>query len=263
MKQYTINAEAQQINVFDERWYQISDGEDTHYLPGVTTYLEVYPKGYAFRQWLKSTSFNADAVLEKAGEFGSQFHDLIQHLLLGESIVFQEDVRLWERFLIWCQFWKDLGEKYEVEFNDCFIEFIAHNIEYQCAGTVDFMPQIDGKYYVIDWKSGNYIADQAKIQISTYTKLVEAQYEVEVEEAWIGWFPAKKPNKRGYRIIKVERDEIETNFEDFQHLQKIWTREHGKEKPKFLIYPSNINLDFIKNNPIIKNEAHDADKQNN
>ena len=70
-EEYQIHEDVKVIEIFDQRWYQITDGKKQYDIPGTTTYLEAYPKGYNYTQWLKSNGFNADILFERAGIFGS------------------------------------------------------------------------------------------------------------------------------------------------------------------------------------------------
>ena len=241
-KRYSVDLEAKQINKFDERWYQIPDGDKIIDVRSVTTFLEAFPKGYAFRQWLKSSSFNADIILEQAGQFGSALHGLIETLLKGGQVNYYEemDIRLWERLMIWMDFWTEFTSEHEVKWSPEFVEMIVYDLDYKYAGTCDFIPRVDGKITPMDWKSGNYVGEEAEIQISTYAKAIGKKFKCEIEKCLIVWMPEKKPNKKGYRIIEVT--DIENNFQDFLHVQQVYLRANKGEKPKYKTYPTEITL---------------------
>ena len=260
MKQYFIKEEVNRIDLLDERWYEIHNGDEVFHFPGVTTYLEAFPKGYGFRNWLKATGFNSEIIFERAGAFGSQFHSLIERTLHGDKVKFVEhetDIRLWERFLIWCEFWKELNAKCKVEFDPAMIEFTAYDIETKSAGTVDFLATVDGKNIVMDWKSGNWVEDEAEMQISEYARMTQKLFNIEINEARICHFPDKKPNKKGYKIKVIDKDAIKVNCEDFRHVQAVWRRANPNAKPKYLQYPTEIDLKFIQENEIIKEARHE------
>ena len=100
---YRVNEEAKRIDMFDERWYQVPlpDGDSVD-LRSVTTFLEAYPKGYGYENWLKSIGADSKIALKQAGDFGSDFHYLVEQFLKGEEVKFAEgNIELWERFILW------------------------------------------------------------------------------------------------------------------------------------------------------------------
>lgn len=244
-KNYIV--EANQINLFDQRWYEIPTENGTKIVRSVTTFLEAFPKGYGFRQWLKTAGFNADLVLEKAQQFGSAFHGIIERLLKGETIEWNEEmeIRLWERLMVWLDFWRELN-KSEIKYKKDFIETIVYDLDLEYAGTVDFVCRVDNELTIIDWKTSNYISDHWGLQLAAYAKAFEKMYGTEVKNAWIVWFPEAKPNQKGYRILNEKQlGNMEDNFQDFLHTQQVYLRANQDEKPKYKTYPTKISLETL------------------
>jgi ribulose-5-phosphate 4-epimerase/fuculose-1-phosphate aldolase len=76
MKQKIIHSpEAQRLDFLDSRFYTLN-GEQ--FYPSVTHVLDVYPKGYAFYEWLKSVGNNQDQILQKASDEGTKIHNAIE-----------------------------------------------------------------------------------------------------------------------------------------------------------------------------------------
>lgn len=256
MKRYTLDAEIQQINLFDERFYNIN-GQDIF---NVTGWLDAFPKGNGFKQWLMNTK-DPDAVRDEAAQLGSEVHKLIEATLTGCTVTWEEGVTrldVWERFLSWCNFWKDLnddpnkllGLKNVKSINRLkdFTEFIVYDLDYNYAGTVDKMIEVvfddkSKKQIVLDWKSGNNIYDTAYIQVSAYVKAIEKKYGL---QDVVGYIVQVNPtlNKKGYRIYPVEN--IENDFQIFLATQQIYIRANGEPKPKYRTYPTTVNLSNIK-----------------
>ena len=237
-----FNEEAKRIDVMDERWYEIKAGGETHTLRSVTTFLEVFPKDYGFKQWLKAAGFNADLVLERSAQFGSAVHSLIERALKGETVTYYDgmEIGVWERFLIWLDWWEEFNSEHEVKWSADFVEMITYDLKLGYAGTVDLIARVDGEVEVFDWKTGNYVGDEAEIQISAYAKSVAKQLKTDVSKGNIIHVPQKKPNKKGYRVYEVT--DIETNFDDFLHTQELYFRKHKNEKPKYKQLPAEVNL---------------------
>uniref|UniRef100_A0A6H2A4S5 Putative PD-(D/E)XK nuclease superfamily protein n=1 Tax=viral metagenome TaxID=1070528 RepID=A0A6H2A4S5_9ZZZZ len=268
MIKYELDKNVKQINMFDERWYRIKDID----LPSVTTYLEVYPKGYQFNKWLMETK-DPYQVRDEAAQLGSAVHGLIEKTLKGETIEYYEemDIKIWERYLYWCNFWKALFENptktltttkikqseiIEIVTKEDFTEYITYDLEEKTAGTVDKLIRInyaDGntKYAIIDWKTGKNLYESAKLQVAAYAKMTEKQYKVPIDFAIIVQLN-ESLNKGGYRVAISTIEDINNDYLDFLNVKQIWLREHKNEKPKYRTYPTTINLDYIKNNEIIK-----------
>ena len=270
-KKFRVDEDVKQINLFDERFYNIrlENGEERDIF-NVTGWLEAFPKWHQFKQWLMNTK-DPDAVRDEAAQIGSYVHHLIERTLLGDTVKWEEGItklEVWERFLGWCNFWKDLQENPKdvlglkigkkqiksVETVEQFTEFITYDLDYGYAGTVDKMIKLvfddDGhKFIVLDWKSGNNIYDTSYIQVVAYIKSVQKQLHI---KNLGGFIVQVNPslNKKGYRVYEVTN--IDGQFEMFLAAQTLYRGAFGEPKPKYKSYPTEINLDYIKNNPIIK-----------
>lgn len=237
MKFYDFQEKENRIDIFDERFYKIGD----KFYRNVTTILGIINKGYAFDEWLKNSGHNAELITDRAGRFGTNLHTLIQRFLQGETVSYYNNqtegervsTALWERFNIWLDFWRELNKNFTVEYNDENIEKICYCDKYEYAGTLDFVARINGEPTIFDWKSGNYLGNQEKLQMIAYMHMVD------VKKAKLIWMPAKKPNKKGYRIIDV--DFSEAGMELFLATKKIFDMEH-KDKPKVLTLPIETSL---------------------
>ena len=246
IKKYSVDENIKQINLFDERFYNI-DGEDVF---NVTGWLDAFPKGNGFKQWLINTK-DPDAVRDEAAQLGSHVHGLIERTLTGDTVKWEEGITrldVWERFLCWCNFWKDLQDNPQktldlkigrkkiksVETVEDFTEFITYDLEHGYAGTVDKMIKIifsddTHRFFILDWKSGNNIYDTSYIQVAAYIKSVSKQYKIEDLGGYIVQVN-QTLNKKGYRVYEV--DNIDEEFGIFLATQKLYKRAFGEPKPK-------------------------------
>jgi hypothetical protein len=248
-------AEKEQITMFDQRWYKrlIDKKKETYeVVPGVTTYLEAYPKGIGYEIWLQTTK-DPYAVRDEAGQLGTDVHKLIELTLHGETVEYfegQTKIEVWERYLSWCIWWKQFTKENEVKYEKEWIEYLTWNDADKYAGTVDLIADVNGKIEIFDWKTGSFVGDTAEIQVSAYAESVGQELRTLINVASIVQLNPKL-NKKGVRVKEINRDEILSNFEDFKHIQKIWHRENKNAKPKFLTYPTKVNLEYIVENEII------------
>ena len=72
-----ISADAKQITLPDSRYYR----RNSKYYPSITYVLSYYPKGKHFEDWLKKVGHAADWIKKKAGEEGTQVHEMIEDYL--------------------------------------------------------------------------------------------------------------------------------------------------------------------------------------
>lgn len=245
------NGEAKQINVLDERFYESQVNKGIFY-PGVTTILEAYYKGYGFNEWLKQVGFNADEILRKAGEQGTNVHNMIDLYLSGFKINWVNDnggsnytLEEWQMFCKFIEFFE--REKPEIlvkEFN-----VVSENLKY--GGTIDLVCKLKGKIWLIDYKTSNYIHKTHELQISAYsTAWNELNPKYKIDKTGILWLRSltrgedKKGEKiqgEGWQLKEFDRS-YEEAFKLFIHTQAIWNEEHPNYKPKNLTYSSEFEL---------------------
>jgi hypothetical protein len=137
-----ISDDSQQITLPDSRYYR-RNGE---YYPSITYVLGYYPKGKFFENWLKQVGFASEYIVKKAGEEGTQVHELCEAYLNGEELRFldnqnhpQYNPDVWQMFLRFVDFWE--------EYNPTLIETEVHlfSDELKVAGTCDMVCEINGE----------------------------------------------------------------------------------------------------------------------
>lgn len=236
MKFYEFDETQKKVDIYNERWYPRKTDKEIKWYRNVTTILGIISKGYNYDEWLKNNGHNTEIILDKAGKFGTAFHELVERYLKGEEVKYYDFVylgepsstNLWERFSYWIEFWKELNEKHTVSYKMEGIEYVVYNDKYEYAGTVDFICKIDDEPTILDWKTGNYIGNKEKLQQIAYMN------PLGIKKANLVHLPAEKPNKKGYRIIDI--DYTEEQFNLFVATKQVFDTEY-KDKPKFLTLP--------------------------
>jgi hypothetical protein len=252
---YVVDDKAKQINAFDERWYQIPLPESAeagpnfdvpfpeswlheNYIdvPSVTTYIgDVWPKGLGYELWLQRAK-NPYEEREEAAQKGTKVHGMIERLLKGESLQYGPETSIdeWERVMAWLNWWKKYNEDYAVEI--LAVEAVAYSHKMQCAGTIDLLASVNGKKRVHDWKTGKHVGDTAEIQVCAYHQMAGGEIPPLILQLLPG------VNKKNYKEIKIESDELPARLDDFEHCRKIWIRQNGKAIPKYRSYPMTLTL---------------------
>lgn len=247
------------IEIFNDRWYQVEIKGKLYHLRSVTTILQIIDKGYAYNEWLKNTGHNSEIIVDRAGKLGTEVHKLIEQTLLGNKVSYKNlasihgenlAVNYWERYLVWCRYWKELNEKHEIEYKSEFVEYICHDIEEGYAGQVDLFLKVDGAYEVRDWKTGNNIGQKEHKQMCMYIRAIEKEYNIKIKKSDLVWMPTNYINKKGFRAVEV------LNSDGLYDLclatKKLFDEQHSTEKPKYLALPLEVDLEYIKNQDIIK-----------
>lgn len=244
------NNEAKRIEVLDERFYK-SKIEDKYY-PSVTTILEAYYKGYGFNEWLKQVGYNADEIMRKAGEQGTNVHNMIEAYLQGFKISWIDEnnrprytLNEWQMFCKFIEFF----EKYKPEL--MVQEFTLVSDKLRFGGTVDFIGKINGEIWLLDWKTSNYLHKTYELQLAAYAMAWnELNPENKIQRTGILWLNAatRGEDKKGINIqgkgwqIKEFDRHYEDAFKLFLHTQAIWEEENPSYKPKNLEYKMEFQL---------------------
>jgi hypothetical protein len=232
------------ITIPDEHWYE-SNKNKGNWLPSVTTFLDAYPKGIAYVMWLKQVGLNASQILKEAGEIGSNVHSAIdQFVKTGELYYLSSDQRelfRWEEWELICR----AMEFFTIHKPEIIVhEFSFANDELGYGGTIDMICKIDGKIWLIDYKSGNAVYDSHFLQISAYAKaweLLNPQYKI--EKTGILHLKASTRKQVDGKIqgsgwqLQESDNSIDDDFEYFKYCQKLWWKANKNARPKILEYP--------------------------
>ncbi len=239
-----------QVTTTDERWYAFESTDNVtklptyEFVPSVTWICESYPKGIGFYKWLADKGWDeAEAIKAAAGDKGSKVHKAIEKLLNGDPI------RMEDKFVNPTTEQQEelTAEEYEalVSFTDWFnsvkpkilaTEISVVNKDMNYAGTVDFIAEIEGKAWLIDFKTSQNVWASHELQVSAYKHALKKDVQG-LAILQIGY----KRNKNGWKW-----NEVEDKFDLFLAAQKIWANDHGTEKPSQKDLPIELVLDVPK-----------------
>jgi hypothetical protein len=242
-----ISADAQQITLPDSRYYR----RNGNYYPSITYVLSYYPKGKFFEDWLKKVGYASDHIVKKAGEEGTQVHDLIESYLLGEELNFlsptgypQYSPDVWQMFLRFTDFWE--------EYTPTLLEAEVHlfSDEYKVAGTCDLVCEIeiDGKkeLWIIDFKTSNHLQPTYDLQTAIYGKCYEECFGKKPDRFGILWLKSSKRKSskgkmqgKGWEIYESSRT-YEENLDIFQTVKKLFDLENPTNSPSFTEFKTTV-----------------------
>lgn len=238
----TINDNTIRITIADRRWY-IKDKKE---YPSVTWIAGYYPKGIGFMKWLASKGWDeSQAIKSAAGMKGSKVHQAIEDLIDGKEVPMA------------AKYWvedNNQTEELELEEYECLMTFIdwyktakpkviareltVFSEQYKYAGTIDLVCELKDKLYIIDFKSGQNIWAEYKLQLSAY-KHAYIEQEGETKDIKLAILQlGYKRNKRGWKFT-----EIDDCFDLFLAAREIWKNECATQKPLVKDYPVSLKLE--------------------
>jgi hypothetical protein len=238
-----ISEDAKQITLPDSRYY-LRNGE---YYPSITYILQYYPKGKHFEDWLKQVGNNADYIVRKAAEDGTQVHNLCESYLNNEELNFlsplgdpKYDINIWQMFLRFVEFWEI--------FNPILIETEVHlfSDEWKVAGTCDLVVEIEGKIWVLDIKTSNHLHTTYDFQTAVYGKCYEECFDKKIDHRGILWLKSSKrgPKKdkmqgKGWEVVESTRT-YEEDLNLFKTVKTIFDLENPNHSPSFTEFRTTI-----------------------
>jgi ATP-dependent exoDNAse (exonuclease V) beta subunit len=238
-----ISDDAKQITLPDSRYYR-RNGE---YYPSITYVLQYYPKGKYFEDWLKQVGNNADHIVKKAAEEGTQVHEMCEAYLNGEELNFlspsgdpKYDVNIWQMFLRFVEFWET--------FNPVLIETEVHlfSDELKVAGTCDLIVEINDELWVLDIKTSNNLHTSYDLQTAVYGKCYEECFEKQIARRGILWLKSTKRGSKkdkmqgkGWEVVESSRTH-EEDLNLFKNVKTLFDLENPNHSPSFTEFRTSV-----------------------
>jgi len=238
-----ISDDYQQITLPDSRYYR----RNGKFYPSITYVLRYYPKGKFFEDWLKKVGYSADYIVKKAGEEGTQVHEMIEDYLNGKELNFlssagnpQYNPNVWQMFLKFVEWWE--------EYNPTLLEAEVHlfSDKLKVAGTCDLVCEIDGEIWIIDFKTSNSIQTTYELQTAIYAECYEECYGKKIDKQGILWLKSKKKKStkgkiqgKGWEMVEPKRSQDE-NVDIFKTVKKLFDLENPKHSPSFTEFKTKV-----------------------
>lgn len=161
--------------------------------------------------------------LEASGKVGSEFHDLVSHIVNGIKV--EPPTRrlkgMCESFSTWY---------HENKFVPEVQEFKVISKIHKYAGTLDAIGTLNGgsELVLLDWKSSSGIYPEMGYQLAAYMGAYEEQQGIKLTKGWIVQVDKKPPYKLHTRLW----EDLDSKFECFLALLKVYTDLHPAKEPK-------------------------------
>ncbi len=245
----------------DSRWYSQSvsvDGTAENrkwvYVPSVTWIIDTgYPKGKGFEFYLKTSGFNADEVVQLAGERGSIVHQACERIARGGSVSLSDKFENPETgqqreisanefhcAMTFAEWWE--SERPEI----IAIERTVWSGKYNYCGTEDYVLRLKSTNYkiihVVDVKTSKNVYSSHELQVSAL-KHADSSLPRNAQGKVVG--VKLGILQVGYTLNKKKQfkyTEVPDRFPLFLAAQKIWKHEAGSQKPHQRDYPMELKL---------------------
>ena len=238
-----ISEDAKQITLPDSRYYR----RNGKYYPSITYILSYYPKGKFFEDWLKKVGYSADWIVKKAGEEGTQVHEMIEDYLNGKELNFLSesggvlyDPTVWQMFLRFVDWWET--------YNPTLLETEVHlfSDKLKVAGTCDLVCEIDNEIWIIDFKTSNHLQTTYDLQTAVYAQCYEECFGKKVDKLGVLWLKSSKRGSKegkmqgkGWEIYESKRTQ-EENLDIFLTVKKLFDLENPRHSPIFTEFRTQV-----------------------
>tara|TARA_Y100001937_G_scaffold95132_1_gene129116 strand:- start:3696 stop:4430 length:735 start_codon:yes stop_codon:yes gene_type:complete len=204
-----------------DRWY--APVGSYNWKPSVTTIIGgTLNKGKGFEQWLGNHPSYKIACEErdKAADRGTLVHDLAEKYMHGESVE-TEDEEICKHLMSFEKFWRDN----EIQMIDT--ELFMWHKDVPWAGTCDIIAKMNGKYAIIDIKTGGYYKSH-EIQLNMYAELLS---KITGEE--IGILAGLYTKGKWIREPNYQLKKFKFNLDIAMSVDSVWRfLNGGNPKPK-------------------------------
>ncbi len=224
IKQYKKNLDIRR-HESGSRWY--APEQTNMWKPSVTTIIgATIHKGIGFETWLGNHPSYKIACQERdaAAARGTEVHELAELYMYGQEVSGSTN-EINKHLMSFERFWLEK----EVQLVET--ELFMWHKDIPWAGTCDIIAKIDGKYSIIDIKTGNYYKSH-EIQLNMYAELfnkIAEEYDMPKIEKIYGLYTKGKWIKEANYQLKSFKFNLEVSLA----VHNLWTfLMGGKPWPK-------------------------------
>ena len=243
-----VNKFAKQITLHDERYYQ---RDEFTFYPSVTHVLSYFPKAKFFENWIKEVGFNADIIIRRAGEEGTQVHGLIEQFLAGEELRWIDEegkvlynTDIWRMVTKFVEFWNTYNPKLIASE----VPLVSDTLK--TAGTGDIVCEIANVNWLLDIKTSNALHRTFDLQTAVYTQAWNETHNIQIERRGIIWLKSTKrgPSKSGKQMqgdgweVRESERTLEEDLELFKLAYRMFELENPDSRPSTEKLPTVLKL---------------------
>jgi hypothetical protein len=188
-------------------------------VPSVTTILGRYKNAIGLIIWSNKLGLegkNYHTELNKAGDIGTDFHNLAELHIKGEHYELPDDPVVQECFNKFISWWEEFSKE---ELEIIFTEKSYCCRKYKFGGTADLLVKKKGEYILIDFKTSKAVYDDHLIQASAYTYMIKEQDDIEIDKFILARFGKESGD---FQIVDFSKSDLNKGFQYFKVLRKAY-----------------------------------------
>lgn len=181
----------------------------------------------------------ARLALALSAIYGTQVHGAIDEWIAGKKPLtrFGEGGRPLYNDFEWARIWRFMKfmDFYRPQFEST--EQKVFSMKYEIAGTYDALGIINGKRYMMDWKTSKDIFEDYPLQAAAYyVAFKEMHPEVQIDGLLI--LSLRNKSKEGWKAAIFAEEEVADLFDDFDLRRRMFRKKHpGPIEPKRDLIP--------------------------
>tara|TARA_R110002051_G_scaffold229292_1_gene291313 strand:- start:906 stop:1586 length:681 start_codon:yes stop_codon:yes gene_type:complete len=201
---------------------------DGKLLPGTTTIIGKFKNSgalihWAWKQGLEQIDYRT--TRDTAGSQGTSVHNLAESFIKGRDYEEPTDEKVIKAFNKFKEWWIKFVEfpnsdKFEIGWTEQ--QMVSK--KYLYGGCPDLLVKKNGKYILIDFKTGKAIYEDTVIQLGAYAQLIQETDNINIDKAIIVRLP--KDNSK-LEIKEFSKKDLKLGFAQFKLFRKGWDN-HAK-----------------------------------
>ena len=195
---------------------------DGRLLPGTTTIIGKFKNSGALIHWAWKQGMDGIDYREtrdQAGEQGTSVHYLAESYIKKWSYEEPTDEKVIKAFNKFKEWWDNIGDVKII-----WTEKQMVSKKYLYGGCPDLLVKKNGKYILIDFKTGKAIYEDTVIQLGAYGQLIKETDNIDIDKAIIVRLP--KDNSK-LEIKEFSKKDLKLGFAQFKLFRKGWDN-HAK-----------------------------------
>ena len=260
-------------------YYKVEVDGVVHYLPSVTTKLNIINKE-GLTKWRGDIgNREADMRMQDAANRGKRIHAAYETFLKGGVVIYDPwehsqymeeqiaEIKKQNRFVSVLHNQDEMYDVHKLQRQFQLlrprvlaVEIRVFDIAAKDAGTIDNVIEIEqGAYavsgskpllleagiYINDLKTGSFLDDNVWLQLAPYAKMYEAMSGKMVAGALVTHTGAKtRAGIRGLQTLFRDRQTLlGSDYQDYRHASSLWERKHKDDQPETFTFPSLIKIE--------------------
>lgn len=189
-------------------------------VPSVTTILGRFKNAIGLIIWSNKLGLegkNYHTELNKAGDIGTDFHNLAELHIKGEYYELPDDPIVQECFNKFKDWWSDFAND---NFEIVFTEKSYCCRKYKYGGTADLLVKKNDKYILIDFKTSKAVYEDHLIQASAYDYMIKEQDGFDINKFILARFG--KEQSDDFEIREFTKSDLKKGFQYFKFLREAF-----------------------------------------